>query len=189
MSVRRIGLLLAAYALAGCASGPIGAHQPSLASIHALRQSGMAPAAVGEFSPAAALPPARDKSVSVRGSSLRSPSGSFAVYLRDALIADLRAAGKYEPAAPTVITGELIRNELAAGGVSTANSALGARFAVTRAGATLYDKAIDVTHEWSSSFVGAIAIPEAINQYTQMYTRLLQKLFADPEFEAAVAAE
>lgn len=40
---------------------------------------------------------------------------------------------------------------------------------------------VSVTHEWPSAFMGAIAIPDAINQYTQMYSRLLEKLFADEE--------
>ena len=93
MSARYILLLLAASVLTGCATGPIGAHQPNLATVQSLRQSNMAPTSVGEFVPAPALK--TDKSVSVRGSSLSSPSAnSFSAYLKDALIQDLRSAGK-----------------------------------------------------------------------------------------------
>lgn len=190
MSTGRAATLLAALILGGCATGPIGTHQPSLATVQSLRQTSMAPAAVGEFTPGPQLAAARDKSVGVRGSSLSSPtSGSFTAYLKEALITDLRAAGKYDTAARTVISGQLIRNELNAGGVSSANSTIAAKFAVAREGTAIYDKPISVTHEWPSSFMGAVAIPEAISQYTLMYARLLDKLFADEEFQAAVASK
>ena len=190
MSARYVLLSLAALALTGCATGPIGAHQPTMATVQTLRQSNMAPAAVGDFVPGPQLEASRDKRVGVRGSSLKSPaSDSFSSYLKEALVQDLRAAGKFDTAAGTVISGQLTKNELNAGGVSKADATVAAKFAVTRGGSTIYDKLISATHEWESSFIGAIAIPEAINQYTQMYARLLDKLFADEEFKAAVAAK
>lgn len=189
MSARYLLVLVAALALTGCATGPIGAHQSSMETVQTLRQSNMGAASVGEFVPAPTLQAGRDKSVSVRGSSLKSPSAnSFSAYLRDSLVQDLRSAGKYDPAAGTVITGQLTQNELNAGGFSKADATVGAKFVVTRGGTSIYDKSISATHEWESSFIGAIAIPEAINQYTQMYSRLLDKLFADEEFRKAVAA-
>jgi hypothetical protein len=188
MSARIILLFLAASVLTGCATGPIGAHQPSLATVQSLRQSNMAPMSVGEFVPAATLKAGRDKSVSVRGSSLKSPSAdSFSAYLKDALIQDLRSAGKYDAAAATAISGQLAQNELNAAGVSKADATVAARFVVTRNGTSVFEKLVTAAHEWDSSFMGAIAIPEAINQYTQMYARLLDKLFADEEFKKAVA--
>jgi len=189
MSARYILWLLAASVLAGCATGPIGSHQPSLATIQSLRQSNMSPTSVGDFVPAATLKAGRDKSVSVRGSSLKSPSAdSFSAYLKDALIQDLRSAGKYDAAAGTAISGQLTQNDLNAGGFSKADATVAARFVVTRNGASVFEKLVSVAHEWDSSFIGAIAIPEAINQYTQMYARLLEKLFADEEFKKAVAS-
>jgi hypothetical protein len=182
--------LLAAGGLTGCATGPIGAHQSSNETVQSLRHSSMAPASVGEFVPAADLPAGRDKSVSVRGSTLSSPSsGSFAAYLKDALVSDLRSAGKYDAGSGTVISGQLTHNELNAGGMSTANSTLAAKFTVRREGATVFEKLISETREWESSFMGAIAIPNAINNYTEMYSRLLKKFYDDEEVKAALAAK
>lgn len=83
--VRRARLICAltvvvvAGALSGCATGPIGAHQPSIANVEQLRESGMEAIAVGEFEIAPGVKPQIDKGVSVRGSQLRSPAnGSFA---------------------------------------------------------------------------------------------------------------
>jgi hypothetical protein len=85
--------------------------------------------------------------------------------------------------------GELISSSglFATLGTDPADATVAATFVVTRNGASVYDKLISVAHEWDSSFIGAIAIPEAINQYTQMYARLLEKLFADEDFKKAVA--
>jgi hypothetical protein len=191
MNLKYLGVLLAGtLTLVGCASGPIGPHQPSMETIQSLRQPGIGMVSVGEFVPAATLKAGRDQSVSVRGSSLKSPSAnSFSAYLKEALIQELRSAGKYDPAAGTIISGQLTQNELNAAGVSKADATVAAQIAVARSGANVYDKQITATHEWDSSFIGAVAIPEAINQYTQMYTRLLDMLFADEAFRKAIAAD
>jgi hypothetical protein len=182
-----IGLLLVASALGGCASGPLGAHQPSMDNVLVLRQPEMGSAAVGAFVLAPGAKAAIDKGVSVRGSVLRSPvDDSFAAFLGDSLRVELQAAGKLDPASTTVISGQLTKNELHAAGVSTADATLAARFIVRRSGASVYEKLLSEQRTWPSSFVGAVAIPEAINQYTEMYTKLLAQLFADPQFKAAV---
>ncbi|MET0533549.1 MAG: hypothetical protein ABW171_04930, partial [Steroidobacter sp.] len=155
--------------------------------IQTLRTAEISSASVGEFKLAPTAKPTIDRSISVRGSQLSSPNDeSFALYLKYSLLTELQAAGKYDASAPTVITGQLTENELNAAGFSTATAKLGAKFAVARAGRTLFEKTLLQESSWESSFVGAVAIPEAINQYTEMYTKLLAKLFADDEFKQAL---
>jgi len=181
-----IGLLVVCSLFAGCASQRIGAHQASIDNIQLLRQSSASGFAVGEFKPAPDAPSPADKVVTVRGSRLTSPSSdSFASYLRDALVVDLEAAGKYDPASALTISGQLTRNTLNAAGFSKADSTLAAKFSVARGGAIVFDKRIEEQQTWDSSFIGAVAIPEAINHYTEMYTKLLHRLFSDEEFRAA----
>jgi hypothetical protein len=185
-NVLTLGLLLVAGMLGGCASGPLAAHQPSIENVAVLRQSNISSVAVGEFVLAPGAKRSIDKSVSVRGSSLRAPGGSFTTYLRDSLTTELQSAGKYDGASSTVVSGQFAENELNAGGVSKADATLAARFVVRRSGANVYEKLLREEREWPSSFIGAVAIPEAINQYTEMYTKLLARLFADEEFKAAI---
>ncbi len=173
-------------ALTGCASGPIGVHQPAIANVELLR--GINAVAVGDFGLAATAPPSIDKSVSSRGSVLSSPRGnSFADYLRDSLLIELRTAGRYDASSPVVIASSLTRNELNTG-VSTGDATLAATVTVTRNGITVYEKTVTKQHTWKSSFVGAVAIPEAINQYTEMFTRWLAALYGDEDFRKACAA-
>lgn len=186
MKIRVVALLAVAALLTGCASGPIAKHQASLTNIQALRAADITTASVGEFKLAPTAKPAIDRSISVRGSQLSSPNDkSFALYLKDSLTTELQAAGKYDAGSPTVITGQLTENQLNAG-VSTASAVLGAKFAVARGGRTLFEKTLRQESTWESSFVGVVAIPEAINQYTEMYTKLLASLFADDEFKRAM---
>lgn len=134
---------------------------------------------------AAGLDAGLDRSVSVRTNPVKPPDGkSFSQYLRDSLLTDLKAAGKYDAASPLTVRAELTENELNAG-ISAANAVVAARFRVLRSGQTVYDKLLRQSKGWRGSFMGAVAIPEAINQYTAQYPALLAQLYADPEFLAA----
>lgn len=51
----------------------------------------------------------------------------------------------------------------------------------------LYDKLLRQEDSWKSSFVGAIAIPDAINHYTAQYGLLLDQLYKDEDFRKAAS--
>ncbi|NLA68351.1 MAG: hypothetical protein GX856_08945 [Gammaproteobacteria bacterium] len=59
--------------------------------------------------------------------------------------------------------------------------------AAGRDGEVVYDRTLRVDHEWDSSFLGAIAIPTAFDNYAAAVQKLLQALFTDPGFVAATA--
>ncbi|MDR7333483.1 hypothetical protein [Roseateles asaccharophilus] len=71
--------------------------------------------------------------------------------------------------------------------IGTGKGRLAARIQVKRAGSTLFDKEIVAESSWDSSFVGAIALPAAINQYGALYKTLTGKLFDDADFKRALA--
>ncbi|MBS0375697.1 MAG: hypothetical protein JSR73_14050 [Proteobacteria bacterium] len=185
----RMLVLAAALALGGCVSVPLNEHQATLATIVGLRDGCTQSLAVGDFKAAAALPPADDREVSVRGSTVKPPTGAtFSQYLRDSLIRDLKAAGRYSESAPVVVSGELVQNELHGASFSTGTTAVAARFVVMRGGETLLDKVLRDEDQWKSSFMGAVAIPAAINHYTDEFPRLLGHLYVDPDFRKACGA-
>jgi hypothetical protein len=175
--------------LSGCVSLPAGEHQPSFETVTTLRDSTIAKLNVGAFTLASGLDPALDRSISSRGNSIKPPPGSttFSQYLKDSLIADLKAGGKYDPASAIVVRGELADSQLRTG-LSTASAALAAHFYVVRSGNTVYDKVLHEQRNWESSVIGAVAIPEAMNQYLDQYSALLKQLYADPQFLKACAA-
>ncbi len=172
-----------ALLLSACA-GKMPLHTASVENVRQLRSSEMSPVSVGEFKLAAGRPKAIDTSITSRASSMEPEQGSMSAYLRDALIAELKVAGKFDPDAPAMITGELTDSELNTN-VGTADGTLGARFVVSDRGAEKYNQLHTVKASWESSFIGAIAIPKAYQEYLALYQKLFAKLFGDPSFVEA----
>jgi hypothetical protein len=146
----------------------------------------MAPVAVGSFALAPGKDAGIDKGLDLRSNTVSSPvQGSFAQYLKENLSVELSTAGLLDPASKTVVSG-LLTDSLLDASMSQGKGSLGARFSVTRAGAKVYDKELKASSTWESSFVGAIAIPAAVNNYTALYRELVAKLLDDPAFRSAV---
>ena len=142
---------------------------------------------VGAFTKDPKMPANQDKSVVSRSVTVTSPDGkSFAAYLGNVLKADLEGAGKLDPASDREVRGVLTTNELSTG-IETGKGALGARFVLTRKGTSVYDKSLVAQEQWDGHFVGAIAIPEAINHYQSLYKELVEKLLSDDEFRKAAS--
>jgi hypothetical protein len=179
------GLLLA---IGGCASVKMAAPTATAGTVEKLRGANMAPASVGAFALAAGKNPEMDRTLNngLRGSSVTPASGSFSQQLKETIATELRAAGLYDERSTTVIEGKLTDSKVDAA-MGTGTGRLAAQFTVSRAGKRVFDKEIAVDAQWESSFVGAVALPAAINQYNAMYKTLAAKLFDDPEFRAAVA--
>ena len=186
-TLRLASVAAVSLALFGCATVkmpvPVTASADNLST---LRAANLAPAKAGAFVLAAGKPAAMDKTLDgLRGSSVEPQNGSFAQTLREELVVELKAAGLYDEASKTVITGELTDSMVEAA-IGTGTGRLGAHFTVARDGKPVYDKTLVVDAKWDSSFVGAIALPAAINQYTALYKTLAGKLFADADFQKAL---
>ncbi|MGE5470629.1 MAG: hypothetical protein ACM3X0_07540 [Bacteroidota bacterium] len=186
--LRLAGSLLLAGMLGACGTVQMGAPQASIDNIKLARSSGMAAVAVGSFVPAPGKEASLEGTVTLRAVSLAAPHGSFADYLKETLAAELRGAGLLDPAAKLKIDGVLIERRVDAG-IGQGTGALSARFIVRRDGVLRYDRELAVNAEWESPFLGAVAIPAAINGFTQLFRSLVARLLADPEFIAAVKPE
>ncbi|MCO4094848.1 MAG: hypothetical protein HEQ37_15275 [Acidovorax sp.] len=171
----------------GCAQMTMGTPQPTAENTASLRQAKLAEARVGAFTLDAGKPAQMDKGHSLRGAQMQAPTnGSFAEYLRESLRVELAAAGLLNPQADAVISGFLTHTDVAPD-IGTGTAALSARFVVTRGGAKRYEQELSVQSEWESSFMGAVAVPAAAQQYEGLYRKLVGRLVADPAFRQALA--
>jgi hypothetical protein len=169
--------------LSGCAA-KAQYYQLSLDNV-SLIKSAPKSMAVGAFTVNAATTGA--SSIGLRASSMESPVGAnFAAYLADALRQELSMAGKLDTGSAIEISGLLLKNDIAAGGISTNSGEIEARFIVKVAGVQRYDKAHRSELTWESSLMGAIAISKAHQQYPLMVQKLLNQLLSDPAFQAAI---
>lgn len=179
-----LALVLLAALLHGCAiKAP--AYSPSADAIERARNSGVQSATLGSFTVKPGATGAQ--SISLRGNTMASPVGNhYADYLAQALRTELQLAGKLDPKSQLEISGQLLGNDIAAGGISTNSGYVEASFIVKRAGQTRYEAVKRAEASWESSFVGAIAIPRAQQQYPVLVQQLLGTLWADPKFIAAL---
>ena len=186
--IARLGAIaLMGSLLFGCAAVKLPAPTASADTVQQLRSATPAPLQAGKFALAAGKDAGMDKiQGGLRGSTVEAQSGSFSQYLKDQLLAELKAAGVYDERSTTVIEAQLTDSKLDAA-IGTGTGRLAARFTVTRDGRKVYDKELSVSESWDSSFVGAVALPEAINRYGSFYRKLIAELFKDPEFRKAVA--
>jgi hypothetical protein len=116
-------------------------------------------------------------SIGARASTFTSPvNGSYAAYIGKALTDELASAGKLDANASKMLSGVIEKNYLSAAGLNTNESEIAVRFKLTDGHAV----------KWESSFMGAIAIPRAIQNYVVTVQMLLAKLYADPDFSKAL---
>lgn len=158
-------------------------------SVNQLRDSASTGLKIGEFG---ADPRVREgvSSISIRGHSMVSPyANSYVEYLKEALRQDLEAARLLDPNSTIEISGMLLHNDVNIAGFSKGKASVEARFVVKRGGQVSYDKVKIINDEWASSFVGAVAIPKAQENYPLVVQKLLTSLYSDPDFIAALKKE
>lgn len=124
--------------------------------------------------------------IGLRGTSLKSPYGGFDKYLEQALRQELEMAGLLSDDSGTTLSAVLTRNEVDAA-VSAGRANLAAHFTLMRGAQVVYGKELSVTHEWESSFAGAVAIPNAANAYPEVVNKLVTALLTDAEFKSELA--
>jgi hypothetical protein len=176
--------VLLAAAMAGCAT-QAPPYQPSIDNVELLKKSVAQPVKLGSFTVQAGA--TGGTSIGLRGSSMASPvEGNYAAYLADALRKELLLAGKLDPRSGIEIGGELLKNDIAAGGISTNSGEIEARFVVRRDNQLRYEAVHRATANWESSLAGAVAIPRAMQQYPLLVQQLLGQLLGDSRFQAAI---
>lgn len=181
-AIRGVAVAAALSTLAACMHAPTPTYQPSVANLHALRV-GAAPIGVDDFAAAAGV---NDSRFSLRGvNSMSAGDGGYSAYLQQALETELRNAGRLDAAARLRLSGTLTTNRLDASSLSVGRASVGARFVLTRDGRVVYDKVHTADHQWEAAFLGAIAVPAAIQGYAATVQKLTGQLFADPAFVEA----
>ena len=139
-------------------------------------------AKVGDFKAAQNVD---DTVISIRAHNLVLPvDRSFAQYLRQLLHVELEAANLLDQSSDKTISGTLTKSDLNSHG--TGRGILAGEFTVIQNGQILYKKELEVQSTWESSFIAAIAVPDAIIQYEDLYRKLVGKLLSDPEFQQAI---
>lgn len=125
--------------------------------------------------------------ISLRGSSMYSPvNKSYGSYLSKALEDELKLARLWSAVSATVISGEMLTNDIDVSGFSEGTGEASAKFIVTRDSKVIFDKVISAQNKFESSFIGAIAIPNGQQNYVDLVQKLIKNLFEDEKFISAL---
>jgi len=183
MRIVFLALVLSIF-ISGCSVVAV-QYQPDFQLVNELNDSGIEGVNLGDFSES-------DESlnkVTLRASPMISPyEGSYGLYLKNALKEQLFQSKLFDQGAPIKISGVLLKNYFNASGVNVGKANLAARFIAMRGDREVYNEIHEISHEWESSFMGSIAIPNAQNNYPVAVQKLIRDFLADPDFITAVLA-
>lgn len=179
-----IPLIIVSILLSGCASFVAPGYSPNYETIDKLKKENLAKLAVGEVQPTD--PAAPINKISLRASSLKSSSGTFAKYLEEALISDLKELGLYEPTAGNRIDAVIIKNDIDISGFSKGLGIMEVKIKVSKNTDTVFEKTYVANTQFESSFAGAVAIPKGQSEYPSLVRELLKKIYEDPAFIQAI---
>jgi hypothetical protein len=180
--MKRLIFLAAVTALMSSCTLMAPNYSPSVKSVQALKSSGASPVALSK----ASVAKESLNKVSLRGSQLKSPYGSYSNYIEQALKKELGDAGLLDETSKVVVGTVLTKNDVDAA-MSKGIGNIAAVFSVTKNGSKIFEKEITAHEEWPSSFVGAVAIPNALNAYPAIVNDLIANLFNDKEFLKAIS--
>ena len=124
--------------------------------------------------------------LSLRGARLVSPSGTFAKYLEDALVGDLKEVSAYDAKSRTRIDARILGNEISVANIVTGTGAMEVQIEVTREGVQRLKKTYKANTSFESSFAGIVAIPAGQAAYSDLVRTLLRQVYSDPQFAAAL---
>lgn len=169
--------------LSGCTLKP-GLYKPDFNSINELKELNVKSLAVAPTSYQNKWAATQEvEEVNVRGGRLVSPYGeTFAEYLKVSLEEHLKSANLYDPTSSLIISAVLLQNEVHANGVITGNADISAKFIVRQGDNTIYEKIHTIHHEWDSSFLAAVAVPNALANYPIAMQKLINSLMSDKDF-------
>jgi hypothetical protein len=125
-----------------------------------------------------------DEAIGLRAAKMVSPyGGSFSKYLELSLEEELKQAALYNNESNIKISATLLKNDVSIASFSIGEADLSANFIVTKQDKKIYEKVHSIHHEWDSSFVGQIAIENALNNYPIAMQKLIDNFLLDEELK------
>lgn len=185
MFIARLGLLGAVLVLAsGCAQFVAPSYTPEYEALERLKRAGIVKVTVGTVGPKAE--DATVNRLSLRLTGLKAPRGTFADYLEDALVNDLKDISVYDPKSDARIDATILHNEIDVSGLSTGTGRMDVALVVTRGGQPRLSKTYSATTTFDSHLMANIAIPKGQAEYARLVSSLLAKVYGDADFVASL---
>lgn len=185
--ITRAAVLPLALLAAGC-TATASAPDTSIRAVRTASAVDFPPLALGPFTPSPALRQGADRSVNLRGMTIKPANGrSFSQFLGETIEVQFRLAAKLDPESPIQLSG--VMTEISVNtAVGKARGVIAATFRLTVRGKVVFEKSLRAEGSWNGSFIGGVAVINSEREYAALYPQLVETLFADPDFRAALRA-
>lgn len=181
---RLLALAASALLLSGCSTLFAPPYSPDYEALDRLKAGKPGKVAVAPVQPRDANAPVNR--ITLRGARMAASQGTFAQYLEEALVRDLREISVFDPEAATRLDATILKNDIDVSGLVTGVGTMQVQITVMRAGLTRMKKVYAAETRFDSSFAGMVAIPKGQSEYSRLVRALLREVYADPEFNLAL---
>ncbi|WP_321777166.1 hypothetical protein [Sulfurimonas sp.] len=124
----------------------------------------------------------KDETIGLRAVNMTSPyGGSFSKYLEKSLEEQLKQASIYDKQSNIKISAILLKNDVSISSFSIGEADLTANFIVMNKDRKIYEEEHTIHHEWESSFLGQIAIENALENYPIAMQKLIDSFLLDKD--------
>ena len=121
--------------------------------------------------------------ISLRSAQMTSPyGGSFSKYLEESLTEHLKYASLYNESSNIKVTVSMLKNDVDIMGFSIGEADISAKFTVYKHNKIIHNKVYSIHHTWDSSFIGQVAIENALNNYPIAIQKLINKFTLNQDF-------
>ena len=179
-SIRLLAAGFTLAALSGCASLVAPPYSADYEALDRLKKMSLEKIAVNPVQPRDAAAPVNK--ITLRGASLVGSKGTFAEYLEDALIQDLRDISLYDAGSGLRLDATILKNDIDVSGLVNGTGQMDVEIAIGRSGKIALKKIYSASTRFDSSFAGAVAIPKGQAEYGNLVRTLLAKIYLDPDF-------
>ena len=132
-------------------------------------------------------PKAKVNKITLRGSHLVSPYGTYSKYIENALKADLAELRILDQNSTNRIEAEIIRNDIDISGINKGNGVLEVKLKVFKDSKSSFEKIYLAETSFESYFSGAQALPAGQSEYSRLVQELTTKIFSDKDFLASIS--
>lgn len=156
LNISRKLMVVVATALlvSGCASFTAPTYSPHYETIDRLKKIDMEKMSVGEVQPRD--PSASVNQITLRGSMLASPSGTFASYLENAIRSDLMEMRLFDPTSTTRVDATILKNDIDVSGFGTGYGVMEIKLTINKKGALAFEKVYLANTQGKRKGVGSL---------------------------------
>jgi hypothetical protein len=182
---KMVATLGAVSILAGCVGIKTPTYSSDYVAIDALKAYKLKKVAVEDVAP-------KDvednvNKITLRGANLVVENGTFATYLQNAMINDLKEISIYDKNSSIKLNLTILKNDIDVSGFSTGTGEMEIALRIVGPNGVLLEKNYYAVTQFDSAFGAIVAVPKGQSEYPKLVQKLLSTVYSDQQFINAIS--